>query len=144
MDLTIAQRLGVRFHHLGLLTDAPEQAAGALGVLGYSVAPAVFDPLQGVHLRMASLPVPGATIEIVTPASREGALAKLVTRRGDYMYHSCFVAREVLAVLAEMAKLGLRVVTVSPPKPAVLFGGKLVSFHAVQGLGLMEFIEDDG
>jgi Glyoxalase/Bleomycin resistance protein/Dioxygenase superfamily len=142
MDPTTAAQLGIRFHHLGLLTDAPDAAASALGLLGYRIAEPVFDPLQDVHLRMAEGPVEGATIELITPASREGSLAKLVTRRGDYMYHSCFVARDVAATLAALAGLGLRVVTVSPAKPAVLFGGKRVSFHSVEGLGLVEFIED--
>ena len=143
MDTQTAAQLGIRFHHLGLLTDAPAAAATALGLLGYRVAEAVFDPLQDVHLRMAEGPVVGATIELITPASRDSALARLVTRRGDYMYHSCFVARDVAAALQALSALGLRVVTVSPAKPAVLFGGKQVSFHSVEGLGLVEFIEDD-
>lgn len=142
MDKTTAERLGLRFHHLGLLTDAPQAAATALGLMGYRIAEPVFDPLQDVHLRMAEGPVEGSTIELITPASREGSLAKLVTRRGDYMYHSCFVARDVPGTLAALEALGLRVVTVSPPKPAVLFGGKPVSFHSVEGLGLVEFIDD--
>lgn len=144
MDPTTAAPLGIRFHHLGLLTDAPAAAATALTFMGYRVAEPVYDPLQDVHLRMATGPVEGAAIELITPSSREGALGKLVTRRGDYGYHSCFVVADVAAALSALSDLGLRVVTVSPSKPAVLFGGKHVSFHSVQGLGLVEFIEDAG
>ena len=139
----MAETLGIRFHHLGLLTDQPGAAATALTLLGFGVAEPVFDPLQGVELRMAEGHNDFARIEIITPGSGDSALSKLVKRRGDYMYHSCFTVKKVSATLAALADLGLRVVTVSEPKPAVLFGGKLVSFHSVEGLGLVEFIEDD-
>lgn len=142
MDPIAAETLGIRFHHLGLLTDQPAAAMKALTLLGFRVAEPVHDPLQGVDLMMAEGPGEGARIEVITPSSRDSALARLVTRRGDYMYHSCFTVKDVEATLSSLAGLGLRVTTVSPSKPAVLFGGKRVSFHAVEGLGLVEFIED--
>jgi len=138
-----AETLGIRFHHLGLLTDRPDAAASALAVLGFHVAEPVHDPLQGVDLRMAEGQSEFARIEIITPCSRDSSLGKLVARRGDYMYHSCFRARDVAATLAAFEAQGLRVVTVAAAKPAVLFGGQRVSFHAVDGIGLVEFIEDE-
>ncbi len=142
MDTTTADALGIRFHHVGLLTDSPLSAAKALQLLGYRLAEPVYDPLQDVELRMAEGANEFASIEVITPVTRDGALAKLVTRRGDYGYHSCFTVKDIPATLAALAGLGLRVVTVSPAKPAVLFGGKQVSFHSVEGIGLVEFIED--
>lgn len=142
MNPSIAEALGIRFHHLGLLTDLPAAATTALTLLGYSVAEPVHDPLQGVDLRMAEGDNEFARIEIITPGSSDSALSKMVKRRGDCMYHSCFTVKDVNATLASLAELGLRVITVSAPKPAVLFGGKQVSFHSVEGLGLVEFIED--
>ena len=142
MDQTTASQVGIRFHHMGLLTDAPAAAATALTFMGYHVGDPIYDPLQDVHLRLAMGPSEGATIELITPNSRNSALARLMTRRGDYMYHSCFVAKNVDAALFALSGLGLHVFTVSPAKPAVLFNGKHVSFHSVEGLGLVEFIED--
>jgi hypothetical protein len=144
MNLSEAEALGIRFHHLGLLTDRPDAAASALALFGYRVATSVHDPLQDVDLRMAEGASEFARIELITPRSRDGALAKLITRRGDYMYHSCFTVKDVAATLAALSARGLRVATVSAAKPAVLFGGKQVSFHAVDGIGLVEFIEDAG
>lgn len=142
METNLAATLGIRFHHVGLLTDQPAAAAKALALLGYKVADAVYDPLQDVELRMAEGASPFSTIEVITPVSRDGALAKLVTRRGDYGYHSCYTVANFEATLDALRALGLRVVTVSASKPAILFGGQRVSFHSVEGLGLVEFIED--
>lgn len=140
--MTIAALPGIAFHHVGLLTDEPDAAADALTLLGYRVAEPVFDPLQGVNLRMAEAPGQGSHIELITPASPDSPLAKLVTRRGAYMYHSCFTVPDVQEALSGFVAKGLRVSTVSTPKPAVLFGGRQVSFHSVTGIGLVEFIED--
>lgn len=141
MNPVIAQSIGIHFHHLGLLTDQPAAAATALTFLGYRVADPVYDPLQDVDLRMAEGHSEFARVEVITPRSRDGALAKLVSRRGDYMYHSCFTVTDVNATLSSLAGLGLRIITVSAPKPAVLFGGRQVSFHSIEGLGLVEFID---
>lgn len=142
MNQSLAESLGIRFHHLGLLTDQPAAAATALTLLGYRVAEPVYDPLQDVELRMAQGDSEFARIEVITPSSRDSALSKMVKRRGDCMYHSCFTVKDVNATLSSLSDLGLRVITVSAPKPAVLFGGKQVSFHSVEGMGLIEFIED--
>lgn len=129
------------FHHLGLLTDNPEAASIALSTLGYFVAEPVVDPLQDVILRMADGGPQTARIEIITPRSLEGPLANLLKRRGDYMYHSCFGVMNVEIVTRKLAEVGLRVVTLSAPKPAILFDNAKVSFHSIEGIGLVEFIE---
>lgn len=141
MNPVIAEMIGIHFHHLGLLTDQPAATATALTFLGYRVADPVYDPLQDVELRMAEGHSEFARIEVITPRSRDSALAKLVTRRGACVYHSCFSVQDVHATLSSLAGLGLRIITVSAPKPAVLFGGKQVSFHSIEGLGLVEFID---
>ena len=141
MNTPIAHMPGVSFHHLGLLTDEPELAITALVFLGYTVAGPVYDPLQDVDLRMAQGPVESARIEVITPRAELSGLGKLLRRRGDYMYHSCFTVRDLDATLAGMRAVGLRIITVSESKPAVLFDGDRVSFHSVAGLGLIEFIE---
>lgn len=112
-----------------------------LSALGYFVAEPVIDPLQDVVLRMADGGSQTACIEIITPLSLEGPLSNLLKRRGDYMYHSCFGVKSVETATRRLTEVGLRVVTVSTPKPAILFDGAKVSFHSIEGIGLVEFIE---
>ena len=132
---------GVCFHHLGLLTDNPEAATAALSVLGYSAGEPVIDHLQDVTLRMADVGDVTAKIEIITPRSPDGPLSSLLRRRGDYMYHSCFTVKNVEDIKASIVEAGLRFVTLSSSKPAILFDGAQVSFHSIEGVGLVEFIE---
>jgi len=44
--------------------------------------------------------------------------------------------------LAAMEQNGVRAVCVAPPTPAVLFGGRPVSFYNIVGMGLCEIIDD--
>jgi hypothetical protein len=132
---------GISFHHVGLLTDNPAAAVTVLTAFGYSVDEPVTDLLQSVDLRMAHGGPDTARIEIITPRTTESPLARLLRRRSDYMYHSSFCVKNVENTKAALMATGLRVNTVAPPQPAVLFGGAMVSFHVIEGLGLVEFIE---
>jgi hypothetical protein len=57
-------------------------------------------------------------------------------------YHLCYeIVGETAAALDALRADGTRVVTVVAPVPAVLFGGRKVSFHTVRGFGLLELLE---
>jgi hypothetical protein len=43
--------------------------------------------------------------------------------------------------IAALRSKGLRVIPISEKKPAVLFGGRMVSFYNVAGIGLIEIVE---
>ena len=40
------------------------------------------------------------------------------------------------------ATSAVKVYSIAPPKEAILFGGKRVSFYLVEGVGLIEIIEE--
>ncbi len=40
------------------------------------------------------------------------------------------------------AMANCKVYSISPPKKAILFGGKRVSFYLVEGIGLIEIIDE--
>jgi hypothetical protein len=96
------------FHHLGLLTSRPEAAVRHLEALGYEMGEEVVDPLQEARLRLGSPgsgagPTLGPAIELITPLPGNVALARLLKRRDDYIYHLCyevFDLKEALALLA--------------------------------------------
>lgn len=132
---------GVSFHHVGLLTDNPDAAVTVLSVLGYSIDRPVTDELQDVHLQMAHAGPGTAQIEIIAPRSAKSPLMRLLRRRDDHMYHSCFCVRSVDAVKAAIMQNGLELHTIMPPTPSILFGSAMVSFYVIQGLGLIELLE---
>ncbi|MDB5972506.1 MAG: methylmalonyl-CoA epimerase [Hydrocarboniphaga sp.] len=108
--------------------------------LGYEVGELIVDPEQNVRLAMcrgSGLP----SLELIVPADDGlGPLSSVLRRQDACIYHSCFTTHDADASLAAMAADSLKHMTVSPPKPAVLFGGRAVSFHLVGGFGLIELI----
>lgn len=134
---------GLRFHHLGLAVRRPEKSQRFLERLGYTVGPVVHDPLQNTRLIMCHSPAGMPAVEIIFPADSPGPLDQILEGRNESIYHVCYEAHGVNAVVSEMREGGVRVTMVSPPKPAVLFGGRPVSFYMAPGFGLIEFIELD-
>ncbi|MDP9097054.1 MAG: VOC family protein [Pseudomonadota bacterium] len=128
----------MRFHHLGLAVPAPEPAFSFLETLGYGVGGQVFDPLQNVNLAMrhhATMP----DVEVIWPGAGPSPIDQMI-KRGNMIYHMCFETDDVAGSIAAMEAGGHRVWSLGPAKPARLFGGVEVSFHRIDGFGLIEFI----
>lgn len=135
-------RFGLSFHHLGLAVRRPDDAARFLTGLGYELGKAIFDPEQNVNLIMGRHPGIMPDVEIVYPAAATSPLDGFISRRPDgIVYHVCYVTADLSATVAEMERAGVRAVCVAPPTPAVLFGGRRVSFYNIVGIGLCEIIE---
>ena len=86
------------------------------------------------------------SIELIYPAEGKGPLDRLLKQHRDgLVYHMCYTTHDLSASLKAMDKENdLRVLCVSPPKPAILFGGKPVSFYIVSNVGLIEIIDAFG
>jgi hypothetical protein len=139
----LPNKWGLAFHHLGLAAKDPEAAARFLSGLDYRIGPMVFDPLQNVNAAMCAhdhMP----DIEIISPATGEGPLDKLLSAQKDgLVYHICYSSADLDRSLDALEGDGeLSVYSVSPPKEAVLFGGKRVSFYLIGGVGLIEIIDE--
>jgi len=133
-------QFGLSFHHFGLAVATPEPAQIFLNGLGYKLGAFIHDPLQNVHLALCHHPLMPA-VEIIHPAEGPGPLDKLMTQaREGLIYHLCYTAQDTDAAIDAMEDAGLRPFCVSPPKPAILFAGQLVSFYMITGVGLVEFI----
>lgn len=136
-------QFGLTFHHLGLAVRKPEAAIAYHRALGYAVAPPVYDPDQNVNLIMCtSDDMPD--VEIITPAEGASPIDGIVLKYDSAVYHTCFTAPDAAACVARMKAAGLKTLCVAQPKPAVLFGGKKVSFYTVLGVGTIEIIETGG
>jgi catechol 2,3-dioxygenase-like lactoylglutathione lyase family enzyme len=129
------------FHHLGLAVRKAQPARAFLEGLGYKVTREVFDPNQNVHLAMCEHE-DQPSVEIIYPGEDKSPVDGLVARHPDgIIYHPCYVTDDLERMLADFEEVKLRAICVSPPKPAVLFGGAPVSFYQVTGIGLIEIIE---
>jgi len=141
--LSSPNRWGLTFHHLGLAVKEREPAAYFLTGLGYRIGPTIFDPLQNVQLSMCDhdqMP----DVEIISPADGPGPLDKLLASHKDgLVYHLCYTSPDLdrsLDALESEERFTVR--SIVPPKEAILFGGKRVSFYLVEGVGLIEIIDE--
>jgi methylmalonyl-CoA/ethylmalonyl-CoA epimerase len=127
------------FHHFGLVSTAPELSCEVLTGLGYTVSGPVEDLVQNVRLFWGAHSTMPA-VEIISPTATPGAVSNLVQRIQQGVYHLCFEVEDLEGCLEKLGKTG-RIMLVSPPKPAVLFEGRKVSFHFVDNFGLIELLQ---
>ena len=133
---------GLTFHHLGLAVKRPEAAVAFLRGMGYVTAAPVFDPLQNVNLILCTH-TEAPSVEVIYRGNGHGPLDTLVARHANgIVYHCCYASADVDKTLRKLSDVGIRTVCVSPPKPAVLFGGASVSFYQFAGVGLIEIVQE--
>jgi hypothetical protein len=132
-------RYGLKFHHLGLAVRKPELSAKFLSGLGYEIGSVVRDDLQNVNLMLCTSRCMPA-VEIIYPTETPGPLASILKAQTSMIYHMCFESRNLEKCLQAL-EVDNRVVLVSAPKPAILFGGRKVSFYVVAGFGVIEILE---
>ena len=131
----------LEFHHFGLAVRRPDEARVFVSALGYRIGDPVFDPAQNVHLQLCTHETHTA-VEIIWPGDTRGPIEKLIERHAaGIIYHVCYETDNLTAALAQFAEAKLRVVCISPPTPAPLFGGRPVSFYNVVGIGLIEILQ---
>ncbi len=128
------------FHHFGLAVRDPAEAFRYLMALGYTEGNAVFDPLQRVNLAMRHHPAM-PDVEVIWPGDGPSPIDRMIKASGTLIYHLCYECPDPGAAIAALDSAGIEAVLVSPPKPAVLFGGREVSFHMVPGFGLIELLQ---
>jgi hypothetical protein len=132
-------RYGMAFHHFGLALRVEATARKFLEGLGYQVGELITDSLQKVRVNLCRAPgLP--TIELVLPTDEPGPLDAILKSQESSLYHICYTTRDFDATLASLKADGLKQMAISRPTPAVLFGGRPVSFHYVSGFGLIELI----
>lgn len=132
----------IRFHHFGLALQDDEDALPFLEGLGYAISEKIYDPEQNVNLRMCEHAEHPA-IEMVLPGEGDGPLTPILRRYNELVYHLCYESDEPQQFLDDLDKANIDYAEISPPKPAILFGGKQVSFYRVRGFGVMEMIWPD-
>lgn len=126
--------LGHPFHHVGIACNDIEAAALYVN-RAYHVRTdtgTVYDPIQDAYVRLFNEGTPGAIELVAGPA-----VATLLKRNTSY-YHICYATPDIELTIQRAAAAGA--MCVSPPQPAILFGGRRVAFVYTM-LGLVEFVE---
>jgi methylmalonyl-CoA/ethylmalonyl-CoA epimerase len=128
----------VRYHHTGVACHHLEdERRWYTGSLGYEPESEIFtDPLQGI--RGCFLTSGEGRIELLEALPGSDALAPWL-QRGFSIYHLAFEVLDLEATIDQLDEAGARLV--SPPKPAVAFGGRRVAFCVRPNLMLVELIE---
>src|SRR5262245_10705299 len=131
---------GLDFHHLGLAVKDDGPALAFLSALGYQPLDRVFDPVQNVHVRLC-VGEGRPTVELVQPGpSGVSPVDHVISRFNEMIYHTCYATSDAAATVAAWKAEGLKVQTLSPPRPAVLFAGRPVSFYRIPGVGIIELL----
>ena len=131
----------LKFHHFGLAVRQPDAARRFVAAMGFELGESIFDPVQNVHLQLCTHPVHPA-VEIIWPGETKGPVMKLTEQHAaGIIYHLCYETDDLTAALACLEEAQLRVICISKPTAAPLFGGRSVSFYNVVGIGLIEVLE---
>jgi len=131
---------GLQFHHFGLAVSRPDLAVSFLRGLGYRIGETTHDPIQNVYLVLCESERAPA-VEVIYSTGTPGPVDRLLSDHSELIYHLCFATFDLSDSLDRIRRGGHRIVCVSTPKPAVLFGGACVSFYQVKGWGLIEVLE---
>lgn len=130
----------MRLHHVGVVVRSLEQALPhyerALRMT--RTTGIVHDPAQDANLIMLAGPDGGPGLELIEPASESSPVARQAKKAGGPA-HTCY---EVDDLEGEIARLrGEGALLVQAPTPAVLFGGRRVSFLFLRTRHLIELVE---
>lgn len=135
-------KYGLEFHHFGLAVTKPDKAIPFLKGLNYSIGEHIYDNLQNVNLVFCTHDLM-PDVEIIYRADSAGPLDNLLKKNTEIIYHLCYSCSDLKSSLKGI-QLEHRFITISEPKPAILFKNKMVSFYKILGFGMIEIVEEKG
>lgn len=137
--------LGFRLHHVGVATQKLDATAKMLeGLFGYrTIAGPFADPIQRVSVSFLTMSAEDRVeVELVEPLSEDSPVRSILQKGGGTAYHLCLETADLEAALQHAKELGC--MTVSPPAPAVAFGGRRIAWLYTPTRQLIELVETAG
>jgi len=126
------------FHHVGVLTDKPDEVVSLYEWMGYRVDWRGDDPVQDAHIVLL-LKEGHPMIEIIHPLSKESPVYDLLKKQGAGPYHTCYEVDDIESVSKELRKQ--KIIPTTKALEAVAFGGRQVRFFYSASAGLIEVVE---
>ncbi len=137
-----ASQLGFRLSHVGVAVAELKQSAAILETLfGYKVISGPFDdPIQKVTVSFLKQDRDDAAeIELIAPLTDDSPVRSILAKGTGAAYHLCFETSDLDAALAHAKRHGC--IMVSPPAPAVAFGGRRIAWFYTPARQLFELVE---
>ena len=131
---------GVKFHHLGLALRDETRALVFLSQLGYDTGKKIYDQEQNVYVRLCTASGQPA-VEVVMPGEGKTPLDPFLKLQPEMLYHTCYEVDDINNFLNGLRAANVSTAVIAPPKPAILFDNRLVSFHHIRGYGIVELLE---
>ena len=131
-------------HHLGCVVPSISAAADAFAT---SISASwdgqiIHDPLQRVRVAFFKpVDARNPVFELVEPAGDDSPLTYFLKKRGGGLHHVCYEIDDLESGLREAQGAGFAMV--SPPTPAVAFGGRRITWICSKNRLLMELLERD-
>lgn len=132
---------GLRFHHIGVACRDLDREQAGYALLGYRPESDDFeDPTQGIRGRFL---VAEGQPRVELLVNLEGSTTLDPWLKGPARtYQQAYESDTFDESVAQFQSAGARVV--SPPVPAVAFGGRRICFVMLRTMTLVEIIESDG
>ena len=137
-----ADELGFKLRHVGVAVPSLAPATETLSALfGYRVVSGPFDdPIQKVSVNfLTTSDNDAAEIELIAPLSEDSPITSMLAKSGGGAYHLCFETSDIDQALVHAKNNGCMIV--SPPVPAVAFGGRRIAWIYTRSRQLFELVE---
>jgi len=141
--LSIGPLLGGKalLHHLGCVVRSISIVADAFAasISANWDGQIIHDPLQRVRVAFFKpVDTRNPVYELVEPAGADSPVTNFL-KRGGGLHHVCYEIDDLQAGLGDAKSSGY--VMVSPPKPAVAFGGRRIAWICSKNRLLVELLE---
>jgi methylmalonyl-CoA/ethylmalonyl-CoA epimerase len=134
--------LGFKLRHVGVAVPSLGPTTETLSTLfGYRVVSGPFDdPIQKVSVNfLTTSDNDTAEIELIAPLSEDSPITSMLAKSGGGAYHLCFETSDIDQALVHAKNNGCMIV--SPPVPAVAFGGRRIAWIYTRSRQLFELVE---
>lgn len=129
----------ISFHHIGLAVKEFSAAKAYYESLGYECAAPVIDPIQNVELMYCSS-IDQPDVELVRPLDTDSPVTNILESNNASIYHTCYEVTDFENDLKQLFASG-RAICTSPPKKAILFNNRKVSFYYLKDVGVIEVLQ---
>ncbi len=144
MTSNLPQGLHFKLLHVGVAVPALDPAADTLqSIFGYRITSGPFDdPIQKVTVNfLTQSPDDNVEIELIAPLTEDSPIRAMLNKGTGGAYHLCFETNDLEKALAHAKDNGC--IIVSPPNPAVAFGGRRIAWFYTKNRQLFELVESE-
>lgn len=142
MTTGLPEGLDFKLRHVGVAVPSLAPATEVLqSLFGYRVISGPFDdPIQKVTVNfLTQADEDVAEIELIAPLTEDSPIKSMLAKGSGGAYHLCFETSDMEKALAHAKNQGC--IVVSPPAPAVAFGGRRIAWIYTKTRQLFELVE---